>query len=912
MSLYGREREIAALCGLVDGVRDARSGVLVLRGEAGIGKSALLGEALGGASDMRVLRAAGIETEAELAFAGLHQLVRPVQSLLSELPPLQAAALRAALGFGRRHGGDRFLIGAGLLELLAAAAEERPLLCVIDDAHWLDGASADALTFAARRLHAEPVAMIFAARDETGHAFESTGLPELRVGELDPRAAEALLEARAGQPVPPHLRDQLLERAHGNPLALLELPFEGSGLEPGQLSPAIADAFLARTRSLPDSAQLLLLLAAADDTGDPATVLRAASFLQIAETETETLENAGLLRVTAGGVEFRHPLVRAAVRDAAPFSQRQAVHLALAETLDDDRRAWHQAAALLRPDEGVADALERSAERARSRVGYGAAATALERAAAITADERKRASRLVMAAEAAWLAGRTAASRALLDQASQLPAALTAVVDIDYLRGLIEVAEGSPMDAYDLLVEAAERIASTDPDRARKMLLQAREAAVLSADAAAEARVSRQTALAIATATADPFPSEFLSGMAGWLEGDVASAVACLKDALDHADASADPRRLFWAGVAAFVLGYDDHTRRFLQRNVAQARADGAVTMLAQALTMQASGELVEGRAASARTHAVEGLSLARATGQPNIACFHLSILARVAASFGTTEETSSLAAESRKLAIDRRLPMCDHNASIALAELALANAQAEHALTHLNTVLEQGTEVGAPLMRHHGILTFVEASMLAEHRHDARDALDAFERWFSATGSVPNLALLARGRALLADDERAHEQFEAALRLHGSAARPYDRARTELLYGAWLRRHRHRLDAREHLRVALDLFERLAAKPWAERARSELRASGETARRAAPTSLEHLTPQELQVARLVAAGASSKEVAGRLFLSPRTIDAHLRSIFAKLGIASRNALRDIDLRDTHEKTDSPTQENRG
>ena len=411
MSLYGREREIAALCGLVDGVRDARSGVLVLRGEAGIGKSALLGEALGGASDMRVLRAAGIETEAELAFAGLHQLVRPVQSLLSELPPLQAAALRAALGFGRRHGGDRFLIGAGLLELLAAAAEERPLLCVIDDAHWLDGASADALTFAARRLHAEQVAMIFAARDETGHAFESTSLPELRVGELDPRAAEALLEARAEQPVPPHLRDQLLERAHGNPLALLELPFEGSGLEPGQLSPAIADAFLARTRSLPDSAQLLLLLAAADDTGDPATVLRAASFLQIAETETETLENAGLLRVTAGGVEFRHPLVRAAVRDAAPFSQRQAVHLALAETLDDDRRAWHQAAALLRPDEGVADALERSAERARSRVGYGAAATALERAAAITADERKRAGRLVMAAEAAWLAGRTAASR---------------------------------------------------------------------------------------------------------------------------------------------------------------------------------------------------------------------------------------------------------------------------------------------------------------------------------------------------------------------------------------------------------------------------------------------------------------------------------------------------------------------
>jgi ATP/maltotriose-dependent transcriptional regulator MalT len=330
--------------------------------------------------------------------------------------------------------------------------------------------------------------------------------------------------------------------------------------------------------------------------------------------------------------------------------------------------------------------------------------------------------------------------------------------------------------------------------------------------------------------------------------------------------------------------------------------------MLAHALTMLASGELVEGHAASARTHAAEGLSLARATGQPNIACFHLTILARTAASFGTAEEARTLAAESQELAIDRRLAMFDHHASIALAELELANARPEHALRHLNPVLEHGTGVGTPLMRHHAILTFVETAARVGRNDEATEALDGFEQWFSATGSAPNLALLARGRALLAGDEGARDHFEAALRLHASAARPYDRARTRLLYGEWLRRHRQRLAAREHLRVALDLFERLAAQPWVERARSELRASGETARRAGPTSPEHLTPQELQVARLVAAGATSKEAAGRLFLSPRTIDAHLRSIFAKLGVASRSALRDIDLGDTDEKTEPPMQ----
>jgi len=907
MALYGRDAERSELGALLKAARASHGAVLVIRGSAGVGKTTLLDDAMARADGMRVLRAAGVKTEAELAFAGLHQLVWPLRAFLGRLAPKPAAALLAALGLAEAASPQRFTIGAAMLELLAAAAEERPLLCLIDDAQWLDGPSAEAFTFAARRLDAEAVGFVFAIRDGDSLAIDTAGFRELRLGSLGREAAEALLSDRGGAQLKADVRARILEMAQGNPLALLELPL-GPGSEqllgpfgtPMPLTPALEDAFLARARGLsPASQLLLLLLAAADDAGDRACVLGAAAQLGIGAAEVEAAEATGLLRVTTDRVSFRHPLVRSAVYASAPFSERAAVHEALSRTPDPDRRAWHQAAALAGPDDTVADALEDSAQRARARSGFAAAAAALRRASSLTTDPRQRARRLAAAAEAAWLAGRPASSTALLHEARGLPAPAEVIADLDYIQALIEIADATPADAYLRLTRAAGKIAGTDPARAHKLLLQAREAAVLSADTRAEASVSRQAEQLTLGSARDRFPSQFLGGIARWLDGDIPGAVSRLQHALAGAERAEDPRRLFWAGIAAFVLGNDAQTRQFFQREADQARCDGAVAMVAQALTMLAAGELLQGRAASARANATEGLSLARATGQDNIACFHLATLARIAASFGTEEEARSRVAECYETVLTRRLPFIDHMTSAALGEMELAQGRPEPALAFLASVAGQGPGIGDPLIRLNAAPAFVEASVLAGQPDPAAAVVASFADWSTATGSLPNLALLARMRALLAPTHAADAHFEEALDLHGRTQRPFDRARTELLYGQSLRRRRERVQARTHLRAALDVYERLGAHPWADRAHSELRASGETPRRRQAGSSEQLTPQELQVARLVAAGATSKETASQLFLSPRTIDAHLRNVYAKLSITSRSQLRDADLGET-------------
>jgi DNA-binding CsgD family transcriptional regulator len=900
MPLYGRETESTSLGALLEAVRASRSQVLVIRGAAGAGKSALLEDTADRAGGMRVLRATGVRSEAEIAFAGLHQLVWPLRDFIGQLAPAQAAVLRTALGLAEASSPQRFVIGAAVLELLAAAAEDTPLLCVVDDAQWLDGQSADAIAFAARRLHAEPIGIVLATREEEmTQGPDLSGFRELHLGGLSPEAARALLEERAGEPLEDDVRDQVLYLARGNPLALLELPLaltseQLSGSEPLPLTPVLEDAFLARARVLPPGSQRLLLLAAADTTGDPAVVLGAARQLGISTGDIDAAAAAGLLRLGANEVSFRHPLVRSATYESAPFSERSAAHRAPAHTPDPERRAWHQAAAIAGPDDGAADALADSAERASVRGGFGAAAAALRRAAALTTDPRRRARRLAGAAEAAWLAGRPASSMSMLHEARRLAADPGVLADMDYVQALIEIADATPADAFRRLVRAADGITATDPGRAQKLLLQAREAAVLSADTQAEARVSRQ-AEQLARA-GDRFPGQFLGGMARWLEGDIAGAVPRLRDALQTAEQAADPRCLFWSGIAAFVLGDDTQSRQFFQREADQARSDGAVAMVAQALTMLASGELLQGRAASARASATEGLSLAQATAQPNIACFHLAVLARIAASFGTEDQARARVAECYEIALTRRLPLIDHMISVALGELELAHGRPDLALGHLADLAGRGYGASDPLMRVHAVPALIEASVRAGEPDIAAAALAGFADWFTATRSLPNLALLARMRALLSADGEADAHFDEALGLHGRSQRPFDRARTELLYGESLRRRRERRRARGHLRAALDLLELLGARPWAERARSELRASGETARRRPPGRAELLTPQELQVARFVAGGATSKEAAARLFLSPRTIDAHLRSIYAKLGITSRAHLREADL----------------
>jgi DNA-binding CsgD family transcriptional regulator len=625
-------------------------------------------------------------------------------------------------------------------------------------------------------------------------------------------------------------------------------------------------------------------------------VLPAAQHLGIQAGDIDAVEAAGLLHLTATEVSFRHPLVRSAVYQSAQFSERAQVNRALARTADPDRRSWHQAAALAGPDDTVAGALEESARRARARSGFGAAAAALQRAATLTTDPGARARRLAAAAEAAWLAGRPAPAASLLRQARELAADPNVVADIEYTQALIEMADATPADAYARLTRAAATVMATDPGRAQKLLLQTREAAYLSAEPRAEAEVSRQAAELAAAQAGDPFAAAFLDGIARWLGPDPGGAVPRLRQALDLADQSADPRRLFWAGIAAFALGDDALARRFFGQETAQARSEGSVAMVAQALTMLSATEFLQGHGASARATATEGLELARATGQRNIACFHLAVLARVAASFGTEDETRSLVTQCYQATVNRGLPSIDYITAVALGEMELARGNAERALAHLSEVAAPGLRPGDPLSRLSAVPSYAEASIRAGQPDLAASAAASFGHWAATTRSAPDLALHARLLALLAPADAADPHFAEALRLHLAAQRPFDRVRTELVYGESLRRRRERLRAREHLRVALDLFERLGAHPWAGRARAELRATGETARPREPGLTEQLTPQELQVARFIAAGASTRQAASQMFLSPRTIDAHLRSIYAKLGITSRTELRAADL----------------
>ena len=474
--LYGRDAERSAVTALLDAARDSRSGVLVLRGQAGAGKSALLQDAVEQASDLQVLEARGIESEAELAFAGLHQLLRPILGQVDGLPGPQATALRAAFGLEQGRVEDRFLVSVAVLSLLAEAAERRPVLCVVDDAHWLDEASANALFFVARRLEAEGVVVLFAARDGDPRRFGAVGLPELEIGGLDGVAVAALLAERAAVPVDPQVRDRLLERTGGNPLALVELPSvltsdQLSGTQPLPLRLPLTDgvehAFLERVRRLPDDAQALLLIAAAEDTGRQATVTAAAATLGAGVAALDAAETAGLVRVRAGAIAFRHPLVRSAVYQGATSSQRRRAHRALAGAADRegdaDRRAWHLAAAAVEPDERVVRELDAAAERALGRGGFEAASSALERAATLTADPGARGRRLVAAAEHAWAAGQLGRTAGLLEAVRPLGTEPLLRADVGRLRGWFELSVGAVAAAQPILVPAALDAAPVDP-----------------------------------------------------------------------------------------------------------------------------------------------------------------------------------------------------------------------------------------------------------------------------------------------------------------------------------------------------------------------------------------------------------------------------------------------------------------
>jgi ATP/maltotriose-dependent transcriptional regulator MalT len=894
--LVGRGVECAAVERLLLEVRESRSGALVIRGEPGIGKSALLDYAMERADDLRVLKGVGIESESELAFAALHRVLLPVLDEIDGIPEPQADALRGAFGLAPAQASDRFLIAVGVLSVLSESADEQPLLCVVDDAQWLDGASADALAFAARRLEAEGVVLLFAARD--GEAPALDGLPELRLGGLEGEAAGALIAADLS----PTLRDRLVESTRGNPLALIEL---SAALTPDQLAerellpaplpigPALENAFLERVRGLPQRSQTLLLLAAADDTGDLGTVLRAARGLGVDDEALDPAEGAGLLRVGAGGLEFRHPLVRSAVYQGAPFNERRTAHRALARALlqeqDADRRAWHRAAAVTAPNDEVADELARTSERARRRSGYAAAAAALERAAELTSDEEERAGRLVAAAHSAWSAGNAQRAGVLLGQAARFAADPRLLADIDHLRGSFARALGAVAESCTILMAGSRLIAETDPPKAIEMLLDAATAAELAGDVPRLIEIGLRAQDFSHVDGYSEFARVLVAGMGSMLEGDTERGSALLRHAVELG--SDDPERLLYAALAAEYLGDVTTEQALAARAVSYARTQGRVGSLPIALEVLATAEAWTGQYAAAAADATEGLRILHDTGQAASAPDFLAFLARLAAVQGHEDECRAQAADAlqRATALGMGLPAAE--ALHALALLDLGMGRPAEAFERLHAMTGAAPGAGHPRLVHLAIGDLVEAAVLAGRADAAETALSSFEHWIEHSNAPPMRALLARCRGQLAAGDTAASHFAEALRLHAGQDRPFERARTELLLGEALRRARRRLEARAHLRAALETFERLGAVPWEERARRELRASGETARKRDPSTADELTPQELQIARFVGEGATNRQIAAQLFLSPRTIDYHLRKIFRKLDISSRAEL---------------------
>jgi DNA-binding CsgD family transcriptional regulator len=882
---------------LLAGARADESGSLIVRGEPGIGKSALLDYAAARANEMQLLRTAGVEAEADLAFAGLYGLLRPILGRLSELPELQANALAGALGLAPASGFDRFLASAAVLGLVAEAAEERPLLCLVEDAHWLDTPSAEALVFAARRLRAERVAIVFAVREGEARTFEGRGLPELLLTGLGDEDALVLLSDCSIELVPA-VRERLLAEAAGNPLALLELP---AGLSEEQragtealpdaipLTTRVQAAFAARVEGLPAATQTMLLVAAADDTGEVATVVGAAAELEVTAEALEPAEASGVVRTDGGRIVFRHPLVRAAVLDAATLAQRQRTHAALASVLHGeehaDRRVWHHALATLTADENVAAALEAAARRSQLRGGHASAATAFERAADLSDAEPSRSRRLGEAAEAAWAAGQAERARGLATRS--LPNSEGHQrVRLLYLSGLIEAQSGWLPDALPPLMEAIE--GSEDASLTLEMLRDAYEFAAYTGDHDRLVELARRTAQVEPATESDRFIAAAIMAWGSELSGDYARGALLAAEAIERAERLDDPRGLIWATLTVDREGTWGDGLPHASRAVALARQRGLVSLLPQALAAQSIELIGRSRFDLAYSAADEGRRLALDIGHPWVAGWNVDNLAAVEALRGQEEE-----ARAHVEVHDELFAASGTSVSIlserVLGLLDLTLGRPAEALEHLRRFAAAPAGVIMSPHRVLGLPDLVEAAVRSHQLEEAADHLARFQEWVEQFPTPARLALLARCQALTVESE-AEPHFLRSIELAETLS-PFDRARTELLYGEWLRRQRRRVDARPHLRAALELFQQLAVSPWEERARAELRASGETARRRDPSTRDQLTPQELQIAHLVAEGMTNREIGAQLYLSPRTIEYHLRKVFAKLQIASRTDL---------------------
>jgi DNA-binding CsgD family transcriptional regulator len=894
-TLRGRDSECATLDRLLDAVRGGESRALVLRGEPGVGKTALLDYAIGAAPDLRVLRAVGVESETELPFASLQQLCAPMLDRLERLPAPQQDALRVAFGLSGGQAPDRFLVGLAALSLLSDVAEERPLLCALDDVQWLDGASALALAFVARRLLAEPLAIVFVTREPIDAL---SGLPELVLGGIGDDDAGVLLDSAIPGPLDARVRETILAETRGNPLALLELPRAltpaelagGFALPGAPLKDRIEQSFLRRAQSLPLHSQRLLLTAAAEPLGDATLLWRAAERLGVGPDAIWPAEAAGLIEVGAR-VRFRHPLVRSAIYRAAPPPDRWEAHRALAEATDPeadpDRRAWHRAHAASGLDEAVAGELERSADRAQRRGGVAAMAAFLERAAELTPDPGHRGARALAAAQAKLDAGAPEAAQALLATAELTPLDELQRARMQRLRAQIAFALRRGSDAPALLLDAAKRLVALDPGLARETCLEALAAAIFAGRLGSGRDVLR-VVRAVPPAQPPAAADLLLNGLATLVTQGYAAAVAPLRAALeafrrDDGDSLANDRWLWLACRVAADLWEREIWDELAASGVRRAREAGALSVFPMSASYRAGVHVHAGEYAEASALLEEAYAVAQAT--------HTALLVQarqmVAAWRGNEAQALELIEAGRPDATARGQGM-------ALSMIECANAVLLNGLGRYDEALAPAQRACAQddlSLYALALVELIEAAVRGNRPELAATALERLSERTRASGTDWALGLEARSRALLTDGPSAEPLYEEAVErlAHGRLA-PH-LARAQVVYGEWLRRENRRLDAREQLRVAHDTFSRIGAEGFAERARRELSATGETARRRTDDTRSVLTAQEAQIARLARDGLSNPEIGAQLFISHRTVQYHLHKVFAKLDITSRNQL---------------------
>jgi DNA-binding CsgD family transcriptional regulator len=904
--LLGRQREREVLHRLLDDAHRGRGGVLVVYGEAGVGKTALLEYAAAAEPQVRTARTSGVEAEMELPFAAAAQLCSPFFGLMARLPRPQHDALRVSLGLigGPAHPAPNgFLVGLAVLGLLAEAAEEQPLTCVVDDAQWLDGASARTLAFVARRLEAEKIALLFAAR-EPGETL--AGLPKLHVGALDRRDARTLLESV----LPARLDERVLERiiaeTRGNPLALLELPrglsatqlAGGFGLPTtAKLSAGIEDGYARRLARLPSDARRLLLLAAADPVGDPALLWRAAERLGIPESAAETVESEQLLALSPR-VVFRHPLVRSAVyRVAAPTARRQ-VHRALADATDPetdpDRRAWHHAQATARPNEEVAAELERSAARAQARGGLAAAAAFLERAVALSPEPSRRAHRALTAAQTKFQAG-------AFDDALDLIVIAESGTAIDdplrarahLLRAQIAFASRRGSDATPLLLAAARELEAVDPRLARATYLEALSAAMFAGRLARRAGVAEagEAALVGPPLPQAPGPSDLLlQGFAIQATEGYAAGAPILKAALSayrrRTVLSTEETRWLWFASWISLFMWDDATWADLStRQLEIVRQTGDLSALPFVLANRSSVYAFLGELTTAARLEEELAAATDATGIAGLSYGALSLAALRGRETEFSDRVRSTVTEARTRGEGIALTVAEFLSGALYNGLGRYD-DALAAVVPSEPFYAEGPAIWA-------LTELIEAAVRCGRPDHARRAFERVQETTRAAGTDWALGIEARLRALLSDRDHAEELYVEAISRLGRTRIRVQLARTQLLYGEWLRRQRRRLDAREQLRTAHEFFREAGLEAFAERARLELEATGERARRRAVDTVDELTPQEAQIARLAAEGHTNREIAARMFISTSTVEYHLRKAFRKLGVKSRTQLED-------------------